>query len=65
MNSVKNPSPLRTHLVPSTARKDPSMDPQPISEKDIGQGMMNLVNRGVIPRDVDLGPAFERGIAPV
>jgi hypothetical protein len=23
--------------------------------------MINLVNRGVIPKDVDLAPAFERG----
>ena len=27
--------------------------------------MMNLVNWGLIPRDVDIGPAFERGEAPV
>ena len=23
--------------------------------------MMNLINRGIIPKDVDLTPAFERG----
>jgi hypothetical protein len=27
--------------------------------------MFSLVNRGLIPRDVDLGPAFERGMPPV
>ena len=27
--------------------------------------MMNLVNVGLIPRDVDVGPAFERGEAPI
>jgi hypothetical protein len=39
-------------------------DPPPITEDDIQTGMMNLVNRGVIPKDVDLTPAFERGAAP-
>lgn len=26
--------------------------------------MFSLLNRGIIPRDVDLSPAFERGSAP-
>ena len=32
-----------------------------ISEDDLKQGMLNLINRGIIPKDVDLTPAFERG----
>jgi len=32
-----------------------------ISEEDLKQGMLNLINRGIIPKDVDLTPAFERG----
>jgi len=27
--------------------------------------MLSLLNRGVIPKDVDLTPAFERGNAPL
>jgi hypothetical protein len=27
--------------------------------------MMELVNKGIIPKDVDLTPAFEKGSAPV
>ena len=27
--------------------------------------MMNLLNRGIIPKDVDLTPAFEKGAPPV
>jgi hypothetical protein len=27
--------------------------------------MYSLLNRGIIPRDVDLTPAFERGKAPI
>ena len=40
-------------------------DPPPISDNDIGKGMINLVNRGVVPKDIDLTPAFERGAAPL
>lgn len=40
-------------------------DPPPISDSDINRGMINLVNRGTIPKDVDLTPAFERGAPPL
>lgn len=40
-------------------------DPPPITEDDIDKGMITLLNRGVIPKDVDLTPAFEKGAAPV
>ena len=40
-------------------------DPPPISEDAINEGMMGLVNRGVVPKDVDLTPAFEKGAPPV
>lgn len=40
-------------------------DPPPISEDDINQGMFALLNRGMIPKDVDLTPAFEKGAPPV
>eukprot|EP00351_Strombidinopsis_sp_SopsisLIS2011_P002266 CAMPEP_0116874890 /NCGR_PEP_ID=MMETSP0463-20121206/6494_1 /TAXON_ID=181622 /ORGANISM="Strombidinopsis sp, Strain SopsisLIS2011" /LENGTH=75 /DNA_ID=CAMNT_0004519271 /DNA_START=514 /DNA_END=741 /DNA_ORIENTATION=- len=40
-------------------------DPPPITEDDINRGMINLLNKGVIPKDVDLTPAFEKGAAPV
>lgn len=36
-------------------------DPAPITDVDINKGMFNLVNKGVIPKDVDLTPAFEWG----
>lgn len=48
------------------ATMDPSGgDPPPISEDDINKGMINLLNKGIIPRDVDLTPAFEKGAPPV
>jgi len=41
-------------------RDDPFAIPQ-IKEKDIKKGVMSLINRGLVPREVDLTPAFERG----
>lgn len=40
-------------------------DPPPINEEDINKGMINLLNKGIIPRDIDLTPAFEKGAPPV
>jgi hypothetical protein len=51
-------------ILPKNFRDDPFAEPPPITENDIGDGMFSLVNRGIIPRDVDLTPAFERGVAP-
>jgi hypothetical protein len=50
--------------LPKNFRDDPFADPPPITEDDIADGMLSLLNRGIIPRDVDLSPAFERGNAP-
>ena len=51
-------------ILPKQFRDDPFSDPPPITENDIGDGMYSLLNRGIIPRDVDLTPAFERSGAP-
>ena len=40
-------------------------NPPPISEEDINKGMISLLNRGIIPKDVDLTPAFEKGAPSV
>lgn len=40
-------------------------DPPPIKEEDINKGMISLLNRGIIPRDVDLTPAFVKGAPPM
>ena len=52
-------------ILPKNFRDDPFADPPPITENDIRDGMYSLLNRGVIPKDVDLTPAFERGNAPL
>jgi len=44
---------------------DEISEPPPISEDDINKGMISLLNKGIIPRDVDLTPAFEKGAPPV
>jgi IQ domain-containing protein H len=36
-----------------------------ITENDISKGLFNLMNKGVIPKDVDLTPAFVRGAPPL
>ena len=51
-------------ILPKYFRDDPFADPPPITEDDIADGMLSLLTRGIIPRDVDLTPAFERGNAP-
>lgn len=51
-------------ILPKYFRNDPFADPPPITEDDIADGMFSLLNRGIIPRAVDLSPAFERGSAP-
>lgn len=40
-------------------------NPPPINEEDINKGMITLLNKGIIPKDVDLTPAFEKGAPPV
>ena len=46
-------------------RDDPFAEPPSITEQDIGDGLYSLLRRGIIPRDVDLTPAFERGVPPI
>jgi hypothetical protein len=49
----------------AAAMLEANNEPPPITEDDINKGMINLLNKGIIPRDVDLTPAFEKGAAPV
>lgn len=49
----------------AAAMLEASNDPPPITEDDINKGMINLLNRGIVPKDVDLTPAFEKGAMPV
>jgi len=34
----------------------------PISNKDVKNGIFSLMTRGMVPKEVDLTPAFERGV---
>lgn len=38
---------------------------KPIKEGDLNQGIAKLLDKGLIPKDVDLTVAFETGAAPV
>jgi hypothetical protein len=41
-------------------RNDPFCDLPPLSEKEAQRGLSDLINNGIIPKDLDLAPAFER-----
>jgi len=61
----KGPTQKPAGVLPVRNRVDPAAPPPDISEKDIQGGIMNLVNRGFIPPNVDLSAAFSRGAPPV
>ena len=67
--------PRQVYISKSRATKKPSSVKQRkrpeeeevacITENDISKGLFNLMNRGMIPKDVDLTPAFVRGAPPL
>ncbi|KAL4447016.1 hypothetical protein ABPG74_013868 [Tetrahymena malaccensis] len=64
-NSLAKPGRIsNTDILPRHIRKNPFADLPPISEKDLQKGLFNLVNIGLIPKDLDLLPAFNQG-API
>ena len=48
-------------ILPKELRKDPFADPKPITDKDLNKGVYNLLQGGIIPKDVDISAAFRRG----
>ncbi len=63
--------PIKLRLIPppkilsKEIRKNPFAIPPPITEGDLNTGLFTLINKGIIPKDVDLTPAFERGLPPL
>jgi len=51
-------------VLPHDIRNNPFAEAMPITENDIQQAIYNLMNKGIVPKDVDISPAFERGIPP-
>lgn len=41
-------------------RQNPFADLPPLSYKDLKKGLLSLQTIGVIPKDLDLGPAFNK-----
>lgn len=58
----KNSSPS---ILPAGVRGDPHAAPPRLTQKDVARGMEELVNRGMIPKHIDLTPAFVKMPAPV
>jgi hypothetical protein len=52
-------------ILPKHIRNDPFCEPLPVSINDINKGLFNLLNKGVIGKDVDISTAFERGHPPI
>lgn len=52
-------------ILPKQFRDNPLAEPPPITEKDVESGILSLIHRGLIPKDVDVTPAFERGFPPL
>jgi hypothetical protein len=52
-------------ILPRVYREDPHNNPAPLNKKDLENGLLSLINKGVIPRDADVGPAFMRGLPPL
>ena len=51
--------------MPAEFRKNPFAELLAITENEITHGLYNLINKGIVPRDVDVMPAFERGVPPL
>lgn len=63
----KKPRITRIHpsILPRVYREDPHNNPAPLNKQDLQNGLLSLINKGIIPRDADVGPAFMRGLPPL
>lgn len=52
-------------ILPKHIRDNPFAEPLPVSINDISKGVINLMNKGVIGKDVDISTAFDRGQPPM
>jgi hypothetical protein len=55
----------RPNILSKEQRNNPFYEPQLLSEKDFKRGLNYLLSKGVIPKDYDLTPAFEKGQPPI
>lgn len=52
-------------ILPRHIRDNPFAEPLPVSINDISKGVINLMNKGIIAKDVDISTAFDRGQPPM
>lgn len=52
-------------MLPPEIRNNPFADGIAITESEIYCGLYNLINKGIVPKDVDIMPAFVRGVPPL
>lgn len=56
--------PRKPIILSREVRNNPFLEPRPIPVSDLKKGLINLMNKGVVNRDVDISVAFEWGDAP-
>jgi len=49
-------------ILPTVNRRNPFAEQPSIGERDLDDGLLKLLNKGFVPSNADLTPAFERGI---
>lgn len=47
-------------ILSKEARKNPFFDKQVLVDDDLNSGLFNLINQGLIPKDLDVGPVIDR-----
>ncbi|KAL4456158.1 hypothetical protein ABPG74_014119 [Tetrahymena malaccensis] len=64
LHKNKKPFKLKLHeprILPKELRENPFALKPIVKEKDLQMGIYELVNKGLIPKDTDIEPAFTRG----
>lgn len=56
---------FKAQVLPREIRENPLAGPVDIAEEELNSGILRLIQRGVIPKAVDLSPAFQRGVRPI
>lgn len=56
---------FKAQVLPREIRENPQAGPVDIAEDELNSGILRLIQRGVIPKAVDLSPAFQRGVRPI
>lgn len=51
----------KPYILPKEVRNNPFTEPRPVPVSELKHGLLNLMNKGIINKDVDISVAFEWG----